>query len=365
LTNLKNHFGECKLDVSIVVISTAEELSMVEEELDAFIMENSSNPFILGIFLKAKLKSTPEEYNPKVIIFRVMDKIVGYAPLLLKKRYGFQFASFLFDYWFNPDFVFDQNYYEICIQALLNYIFKSIHCSFADFYLCAESKNVASLDKFCEKMRITTNKKTFDYLNHCAIPVTCSLEDFNKRLSSEKRRQLKVIKRKLESIGVCKIMQFQNGNNEEIALEKIRAIEEKSWKQNWRLGQNLSSDLQLYALLNTTALAAKNYSDFKRSIWFLELDNRAIAYTLVIQYLGTAYIAKTSFDDEYSALSPSILLNNEFISSIFNKKDTRSIDFMTSLPCMHRWKPTQLSRIQLSLRKGYLPKLLSVIKESN
>jgi hypothetical protein len=353
------------LDVSIVVISTAEELSMVEKELDAFIMENSDNPFILGVFLKAKLKSTPEEYDPKVIIFRVMDKIVGYAPLLLKKKYGLQFASFLFDYWFNPDFVFDLNYQELCVQALLNCVFGPLRCSFFDFVLPAESKHLADLQKCSEFKRITSNKKTFDYLNHCTISVTGTLDDFNKRLNSESRHHFKRVKCKLDSTGVCKIVQFKDGDNEEIAYERIRAIEESSWKQNWRLGQNLSSDLQLFALLNITFLAAKNYYGFKRSIWFLELDNHPIAYTLVIQYLGTAYLVKTSFNDEFRKFSPSIFLTNEIINSSFCSGNLKLIDFMTNLPFMQKWKPIQLSRIQFSLRKGYLPKLLTAIMEIN
>ena len=108
------------------------------------------------------------------------------------------------------------------------------------------------------------------------------------------------------------------------------------------------------------SLAVRTCPDFKRSVWFLELNGQAIAYSLVIQYKGTAYMAKTSYNNQYRHFYPGIYINNVAIRDLFNSGRISMIDFMTNLPFMKTWTHRRLLRVRFLLWKGFLPNLLEL-----
>jgi hypothetical protein len=144
-------------------------------------------------------------------------------------------------------------------------------------------------------------------------------------------------------------------------------VEEGCWKNNWRIHNNsvVLADGDLLNLWTGAGLAAKDYPDLKRRIWFLNLDGKPIAYNLAIEYKGTIYMCKTSFNNKYRNLSPGIYLNNIAIQDSFNSRCINMIDFLTNLPFHERWTRNRLFRVRFSLSKGTMPNLYgSFVKQA-
>jgi hypothetical protein len=122
------------------------------------------------------------------------------------------------------------------------------------------------------------------------------------------------------------------------------------------MDQNLS--LFWRGLLST----AGTQSGFEWDVWFLDFNDRPIAYVLVMKYKETAFIAKTSFDERYKKLYPGIYIVNVAIRDIFHQGQVRTVDFLTNLPFETRWKPFCVRRIELLMcRKEIIPTMLASI----
>jgi hypothetical protein len=345
---------------SIVAISDPTKISDIHEELDAFIIKNCKNPFVLSVFIKKEMESTiRKNFIPIVLVFKYEEKIIGVAPLLLKKKFKMILASFLFHHSFSPDFIFDTEYKEVCVQNFLHFLFNNLKCHLANFCLPADSLNMRVLEGLCDNEKISYIREVKPYLNHCVIPVDRTWEDFQKSKGANFRHHFRQIQLKLNRFGPWKIVLFENANDERDVLQRIMDIEKSSWKQNWRFQQRISKDEYLLQLWEASSLAIRTCPDYKRSVWFLEINNQAIAYSLIIQYKGIAYIAKTSYNNQFRKLYPSVYTINQAISELFNSKTVIMIDFLTDLPFMKRWTSKYQMRTQLLLWNGFLLNLVA------
>lgn len=349
------------MKLSIFAISDPAKISDMQEELDAFLIQNSKNPFMLSVFIKKEMESSLRKGStPIVLVFMTEKKIISVVPLLVKKKFGIGFASLLFDPWFSPDFIIEKKYVETCMQFSLNFIFEHLQCQFETLDLPADSLNLPVLDKMCETNSISFSKKSDSWLDHCIIPVNGTWVDFLKSKNRNFKRRFKQLEQQLDNHGDWQVLLFENEDGEEEAFQQIMAIEEASWKQNWRNQNGNSVDDDLLNVWSGSVFAVRKYPDFKRSVWFLELNGKPIAYTLVLQYKGTAYTCKTSYNKEYRRFSPGIYLKNVAIRDLFDSGKIKMIDFMTNLPFHERWTSTRLSRVEFFLSKGYVPKLLEL-----
>jgi hypothetical protein len=351
-----------ELRLSIHAISDPRKISEIEEELDAFIIKNSRNPFMLSVFIKETMESTLRKDSiPIVLVLMTDGKIIGVAPLSLRKKFGIRFAKLLFEFWFSPDFIFDTEYNEVCMQNSLNFIFGHLGCRFATLDLPAESLNLHILERMCETNRIYIRKKNDARLDHSIIPVEHTWNDFQKSKSKNFRQKFKRIERHLCSAGKWQILLFENEKNEQDVLQKIMDIEKTSWKQNWRRQHHALVDESLLKFWEGSSLAIRTYPDFKRSVWFLELNDHAIAYSLVVQYKGTAYMCKTSYNNQYRKFSLGIYINNVMVRDSFNSGSITMIDLMTNLPFYKYWTSKYMLRVRLLLWKGFLPNLFELL----
>jgi hypothetical protein len=319
---------------------------------------------MLSVFIKETMESTLQKDSiPIVLVLMADGKIIGVVSLSLRKKFGIRFASFLFDDHFSPDFVFDTGYSEVCLQNSLTFIFDNLGCRFTTLDLPAESLNLHILERMRETNRIYIRKENDAYLNHNIISVDRAWNDFKKLRGKNFRHRFKQIERRLSSAGQWQILLFENKDHEQGVLQKIMDIEKTSWKQNWRLQHHALVDESLLKFWwEGSSLAIRTYPDLKRSTWFLELNGYAIAYSLVLQYKGTAYIGKTSYNNQYRKIYPGIYVNNVAIQNLFNCGGIKTIDFMTNLPFHEIWKPKNLLRTRLLLFKGSLPNLELIIQ---
>jgi hypothetical protein len=349
----------------ITAVSDPKMLLDLKEELDAFIIKNNENPFLLPTFLAKQMESpSVKRSTPKVLIIRNEDSIVGVLPLLIEKKFGFQFARFLLNVPYSPDFIFDYHYREVCMESCLNFIFGFLHCLYAHFSLPVESKNFDLIKLVAAKTSVKIQIKVDESFNHAIMMVENSWEDFQKLKGKHFSKTLRQLERRMENSGNIEIQFFENAQSEEEVFLKIMDVEKSCWKHNWRVDNDVQLDEDLINIWTWSCLAIRTYEGFKRRVCFLNLDGKVIAYNLAIEYKGTAYMCKTSFNNEYRKLNPGIFVINMSIRDSFDSGNVSRIDFMTNLPFHKRWTRMCLFRVEVLLVKGILPKLLvSIVRQ--
>jgi hypothetical protein len=341
-------------------------MSEIQEEFDAFTSINSEIPFALSAFVRNEMESTLRRgLIPVVLVFRVEGKIKGIAPLSIVKKYGIRSVTSLFDFEYSPDFVLDAEHANVCLEFFFRYIFENLKCQIVNLALPAESASWQILELVCKKNRFFMHRKSADpHLSHSVLHVNGSWEAFQKARGGNFRHHFRGIKRKLDAIGPWSVTLSEDVENEKALFGRMLDIENASWKQEWREQhevQDYFSDLS--NAWEGGGWAAKNCPGFKRIVWFLELNEKAIAYSLVLQYKKTAYIVKTSYSDKYRKLYPSIYTMNEGIKNLFDSGKIDLIDFLTNLPFMKRWTLDYKERINVSLWKNTLIGLLIRLPE--
>jgi hypothetical protein len=284
------------------------------------------------------------------------NTIVGAAPLITKK-FGIQFAKFVGGAWFPRDFIVEDQYRETCIAHILDFLFKTLRCQSVEFTLPAESPNLRILKQKCKASRIyfSANLAT----GHCIISVDCSWDEFEASRGKNFRRRFKKIGRHLNKAGSWRITCVENGDKEIDVFERILDVERRSWKEGWRTQRGMEIDPDLPMIWEGAQYTARTEPDFKWSVWFLELNDQTLAYTLVLQYKEVAFVIKTSYDERYKKFYPGLYVNNVAIRELFNKRQVRNIDLLADLPFHRTWTSMCLPRARVMMwRKGLIPNII-------
>jgi hypothetical protein len=333
------------------MISDPSNILELEEILDDFVNKWSKNPFLLDRFLSQFIRSNRlKGGRPFVLVVKADKKIIGIAPLVIKNQLGMRFVEFFLSWWFSPDFIVDDQYREACMGYVVEYLFQSLNCVFARFYLPSESSNLETLEQQCKVRGIKFSVK--NQFGHCILPVECTWNEFQEKKG--RRRIIRQIERKLNQIGLWKIEYVENASNRQDVLEKILAVERMSWKESWRNGMQMTTDEDLLMAWEGSQIEAKTTTDFKCSVWFLEINSETVAYTFVIKYKGTAIITKTSYDNRYRKFYVGKYIMHVTIRNLFNEGQIKNIDFMTELPFMSFWTSLTLNYVRVLMYKSNL-----------
>jgi len=348
---LVSNYLPADIELSLHAISDPFKILELEGALDAFVNKLSKNPFLLEGFLSQFIRSNRlRGGTPFVLVVKADKNFIGIAPLVIKKQLGMRFAEFFPNWWFSPDFVVEDQYREACMGYVVEYLFQSLNCLFARFYLPSESSNLETLEQQCKVHGIKFSAT--NHFGHCILPVECTWNKFQEKKG--RRRIIRQIERKLNQLGLWKIVYVENVSNRPDVLEKILAVERMSWKESWRNGMKMAIDEELLMAWEGSQIEAKTTTDFKCSVWFLEINSETVAYTFVIQYKGTAIITKTSYDNRYRKFYVGKYIMHLTIRDLFNEGQIKTIDFMTELPFMSFWTSLSLSHVRVLMYKSNL-----------
>jgi hypothetical protein len=351
---LVSNYAPVDIELSLHAISGPSKILELGKSIDDFVNKWSKNPFLLGGFTSQFMKSSRSRgWTPFVLVVKADKKIIGIAPLVIKKQLGMRFAEFFPSWWFSPDFVVDDQYREACMGYVVEYLFQSLNCVFARFYFPSESSNLETLEQQCKVHGIKFSAT--NQFGHCILPVECTWNEFQEKKG--RRRIIRQIERKLNRIGPWKIEYVENAGNRQDVLEKILAVERMSWKESWRNGMQITADEELLMTLEGSQIIAKTTTDFKCSVWFLEINRETVAYTFVIKYKGTAFITKTTYDNRYRKFYVGKYIMNMTIRDLFNEGQIKNIDFMTELPFMSFWTSLSLSHVRVLMYKSNMVSL--------
>ena len=338
-----------KIELTLQTISDPSRILENGEDIDAFANKWSKNPFLLSGFISQFITSNRlTGWIPFVLVVKADKKIVGTAPLMIKKRLGMRFVRFFPNFWFSPDFVVDERYREVCMDCIVEYLFKSLNCRFASFCLPFGSQNLETLKKYSKVSRMSFSAK--NQPGHCVLPIESSWNEFQEKKG--RRRIIRQIERKLNQIGPWKIEYIQNVYNRPDVKDKILEVEQMSWKESWRNGNQIAIDEELLMIWEGSQIEAKTKTDFKSSVWLLQIDSETVAYAFVIKHKQTAFIVKTSFNKKYRKFYVGKYIINAAIRDLFNEDKISAIDFMTDLPFMSFWSPLSLCRVDVNMSKG-------------
>jgi CelD/BcsL family acetyltransferase involved in cellulose biosynthesis len=355
------------MKITSSLITNVTELAHMEKDLTAFLNRCSTNPFLLYSFIEYLMRKTSKDSIPAILVIKNGEKIIGLAPLVLKQHFGFRGVTSLVKPTGSPDLIVEKEYQEKVMKHLLFVLLKKMRCTSIILNLPAESPNLKALELECRSNKIAFYTSIDQNMNHCVLPVQGSWPDFLNSISGKYKRKFKMTQRRLSEVGEWKSVFIETSDDDQSAndaLSKIHAVEKMSWKEDWRLQAGHGMDQDLEGIWKTSRLLVKANPDFKLMIWFLELSDRPVAYSLVIQYKGTAWIVKTSFADEYRCLSLGIYVVNAAIQDLFSKGTVQKIDFMTDLPFMKTWHPLSMPRVKFKIVTGNLPTLSRFVRDS-
>ncbi|MGD0158849.1 MAG: GNAT family N-acetyltransferase [Candidatus Bathyarchaeia archaeon] len=287
--------------------------------------------------------------------------IIGIAPLKTRKNFTGRHVDFLHPLWFS-DFIFDEQHRNACIKYTFDFLFNTLKCGYASLILPGDSPNLELLEQQCKVKKI--HLKATPEMGRRIIPVTSTIwAEFEALRKGKFRKELKRRERNLNKAGSWTTMCVE-GNEKSDIFEKILNVERKSWKQKWRVQSGTGPDSLLLVVLKAAQRLAKIEPSFKWNTWFMELNGKTIAYTIVIEYKGIAYIVKTSYDENYKRLCPGIVIQNSVIQGLLTKGQRSYIDFISDLPYQKTWTSKCLPRVKVQLTKGAMPIIIQSFKDA-
>jgi len=334
--------------ISVRAISDPEGFSEVADAWNRIVREHGPNPFLLsGLLVRFVEMRANEGWRPLLLLLSVDGAPVGIAPLMTRKRYGLRFTTLLLASYFGPDFVLEDRYREECIEQILAFVFRNLHSSLLELTLPAESLNDAVLKTKCSSMMLHFSVQKSPPTGHRLVRILPSWEQFLSSTGHDFRWNIKRMRRNLSLAGTWRIDYVDLGK-EPNQIERIWAVERVSWKQEWRKLRG-ATDEDLHLILDGSLRMSPSEPNFRCGAWFLELNDQTIAYALVLEYGGTAYLTKTSFAEEFWKLSPGAFVVNESIHALCDSGRVSEMDFLTDLAAWKRWPGTTAAKIGVAI----------------
>ena len=338
--------------ISVRVISDTKGILQIEREWNALVFNSGSNPFLLSEFAKEFMEHIPRVWNPVILTISNNNTLIGIVPLKTRRNRLGLHVDFLYPQWCS-EFIFDEQHRKECISHTFDFLFKTLNCKFASFALPDNSSHLLLLKQQCTLRKI--HLETFPEMGHRIIPIDSTWNEFKKSRTGKFLKKIRRMERNLNKAGLWTAI-CTEGNKQSDIVEKILNIEENSWKEKGRT-QKGESDWLLTLILRAAQQLTKIEPRFKWNVWFLELNGRRISYLLSIEYKEVAYLAKTSYCEQYKGLYPGIAIQNASIQELFNKRQNKYIDLLLDLPYHQNWTDKCLSRTKFDLTKGTMPNI--------
>lgn len=330
------------MSFSILVISDINHFVAMKKFWDNELNDHVNNPFLFNNMLVEHYKLSEKlGYRPFLVLFLAAGKIVGFAPLVIKSRFGARQASNLHEY-IHTDF-FEDYYREFCIDILIELLLERVKCNSVEFILEEGSINQRILKEICGKKGLSNWQVPAE--GEAIIIVEGDLDSFQNSLTRNRRKNLKKIAKKIDTLGSWRICDAKLDSN---SIAKIWEVEKHSWKKKLQGKEKAIKDWGLSLVLNS--IYQTETSIFDSKVWFLELENLPIAYQLVLKRKRTDYFIKTSFDSRFNHASPGIFLINHLIEQTFREKTADKIDFISNQPFVKSWKPTIKNRTKIIIQ---------------
>jgi hypothetical protein len=334
------------------IITDPRKISENENDLDAFLMRYATSPFSLLPFIRELMnRSDRMKQTPVIIIIRTEEGILGIAFFVLSRFFGVRRVDFLNSYWASPDFVLKDGYESIALEAIIRVALEELNCKFVFLCLNSDSPNLPILKGRCKSYGVPFFEHSHEFMDYGVVAVDRSWEDYRRSCGIRFAKELRHVRNKLDRAGKWKLTVVTDYEevSEEALYEKIMSIEKRSWKERYRQLSGDPVDSSIRCFLALSPLTENKSADLKRKLWFLEIEGRLVAYAMVFQHRGVAYVAKTSFAEEYSWVGPGKHMMSAVMKDLFDCREVQKIDFMTYLPMVRFWRASAMKRVRVRL----------------
>jgi hypothetical protein len=341
-------YGVKKMDIEMKVHRDSNEILEIEDQWNKKIELSSDNPFYYSRLICQFIKYWQSQgWIPIIFTFWKNDNIIGVIPLKIKKKiFVHSFYSLADDLFSN--LILDEEYAKICLKKMMNYLFKNLKCTYGSLTIQNPQFLIDHLKFYCKKQKLFfSNYPTF---KNAIIPIETTFDKFYSTLKPKIRKEFRRIKRKLDKLKSWRISNFKINPT---SIKTIYNIEKSSWKTKWREKNKIEGDYKLNSLLKASSIQ-KITPIYQTEVFFLQIENKFIAYDLVLFFKNKAIITKSTYSMEFKQYSPGKFLINATIKRIFQNKNIKKIDFITSLPFLQTWNPRFDYRITFNFEKNFL-----------
>ena len=249
------------------------------------------------------------------------------------------------------ELILDERYRDTCLKYLLDFLFNTLKCKYVKLILPEDSPDLLPLDQQCRPRRIQLRVTREDC--HRIIPITSTWAEFEASRKGKFRKELRRMKRNLDKTGPWTTTRVEGKEQSDVA-GKILEVEEKSWKEEWR-SQRGETDRLLVQFLKAAERLAKIEPNFKWSVWFLDLNGKAVSYLLVAEYNGVACLVRTSYNLQYRRFSPGTVIQDAALQGLFIGGQNKYIDFLGDLPWIQVWADKCRPQLTVRLTEGLVP----------
>ena len=331
--------------ISVSVVWDLDRFVRLESFWDREICDHVDDPFLSGCMIDLHWKIGKQiGWRPFMMIFLVEGRIIGFAPLMMRSRFNSRYVS-NFDQYTIPDFFVDE-YREVCISIMVDYLFERLNCSSADLTFMDGSVNQKILEKVCEKKGFRFSR--WPQEGQAIIPIKTSLEVFRGFLSRNTRKKFRRLVKKIDNLGSWKISCY---DIDQSSIEKVWVVEKYSWKNNLRGKKKAINNWGIEFALKGAQRNRLGEGFFDSELWFLEVNDMPVAYVLVLKHNRIVFFAKTSYDQRFGAISPGVFLMNDLVERAFQECSAEKIDFFGNLSFVQVWNPVVKKRVTIKIER--------------
>ena len=141
----------------------------------------------------------------------------------------------------------------------------------------------------------------------------------------------------MREMGQLSIRWFRNGDDKAEVFKRILMVKGQVGRASINPLRKFKVDPSILFVLNGCVQTSLTVPKFNYGVALLELNGKAIAHSMFLEYNGHAYICKTSFNNRYKKYGPGIYINYAVVRELISKTDVKVIDFITDLPFSHKW----------------------------
>ncbi len=325
--------------LGIQEIKNIEELNAIRNEWDEYIKTLAfPAPFLLYENYYSWWKNFGHETSPLILVLRSNGEIVCILPLLQYKvtLFGYTFTILKLmrnEHSFYDDIVFNGD--GESIHKALNSYMEQNRIALIDFEpLPIDSRFFNTLQQ-----SEVFGKKIFLYEDEIIfgspyIDIEGTLDTYWNTLSSKLRQNLRRTEKALQTAGKIDIYEAHATDNiPEVLLECFR-IESLGWKAEEGTAILCNEIVKNYYLDFFKLITEKGLLH----IYFLEINNKKIAFDLSMESNGVLYGIKTGYDQEYAKYSPGLLLRKRILEILFSEQKFYRYNLMGQFDkWKHKW----------------------------
>lgn len=287
-----------------------------------------------------------------VIVAKDNDKIIGIAPLMIRKVFfrglPVKLVSFIENgNSLHNNFIVDKARRTKVLQAIIEELFrrKQEWDLIEINNIPEDSLNIGILRDILIKKSILFAEK--NGLNSPYLKIELDWESYLKRRSGKSRKTLRNIQNRFKKQGDFLIQRIDDLEGYEKVKPQLYDIARNSWMEE--IGDSLNSPA------NRLFFDELSHAASERGwliIWLLQLNGEPIAFEYHLKYKGKVHALRASHKKTYSNMSPGVFLDYHIIKHLFESRDIDEYDLGGSADFYKRkWTKDHRNHINVHIFK--------------